>query len=241
MINKNTDLEKISEIYNKINQLTENIMNIDESNSSYRTNFKSWNILLKDGIRVSYNHISNISRDADRTLISIDNESILGKFVKRNKSQDKSLISKENNYNIKISLFHTFFYMFIYSITLSTNVKFIESMGSDGIDSGIIMGLTPLAAIASTVFCSKWTITSYKKPLIFSLICFILGNFLYAIADYPKSLIILGLGRMLIGFGSGRMVNRRYLIEFIPKNELTKYSLYYIMYGALGLGIGKLF
>ena len=50
--------------------------------------------------------------------------------------------------------------------------------------------------------------------------------------------MILAIGRSLIGLGSGRMVNRRYLIEFIPKTELSKYSLYYIMFGALGMSAG---
>jgi len=230
--------DRIYEIFQKINVLSNNIVNIDNSNSSFRTNFKSWSTMLKDGLRISYNHISNMQKE-NTTLINTENESILTKFVNKNKIEYNNELSIENAYNIKISLFHTFFYMFIYSSTLSTNARFISKMDSDGIYSGVIMGMTPLAAIFSTIICSKWTIKTYKKPIIFSLICFIFGNFFYAFSAYFESINMLGIGRLLIGFGSGRMVNRRYLIEFVPKCDLSKYSLSYIMYGAIGLSAGK--
>lgn len=195
--------------------------------------------MLKDGLRISYNHISNMQK-ANTTLINTENDSILTKFVNKNKIENNNKLSNENANNIKISLLHTFFYMLIYSSTLSSNAGFISSMESDGIYSGIIMGMTPLAAVFSTIICSKWTISTYKKPIIFTLICFILGNFFYAFSAYFESINMLGFGRLLIGLGSGRMVNRRYLIEFVPKCDLSKYSLNYIMYGALGLSAGKL-
>lgn len=211
---------------------------IDESNSSYRINFKAWNTIVKEGMRISYNHISSNIKEIDRTMLSVNNESILIKFTKAKVKSSKSELSRENHLNVIISLMHTFFYMFIYSSTLSTNSSLIKSFGSDPVLSGLIMGMTPLFAISSTVICSKWTITSYKRPMVFTTICYIFGNFLYAFSAYFKSLMILAIGRSLIGLGSGRMVNRRYLIEFIPKTELSKYSLYYIMFGALGMSAG---
>jgi MFS family permease len=195
-------------------------------------------MLLRDGLRISYNYMTVVNREANRTLINIDNESILGKFVKKGKREVPQVLSNENSTNIKISLIHTFFYMYVYSSTLSTNSYLLKSMDTDGIYSGVVMGMTPLMAILSTIFCSKWSITSYKRPMLFTLLCFILGNFTYAFSANFQSVGMLGLGRMLIGLGSGRMVNRRYLIEFVPKSELSKYSLYYIMYGAIGLSTG---
>ena len=161
------------------------------------------------------------------------------KFSQKNLYSDKKEYSRENNLNISISLWHTFLYLVIYSSTLSTNSNLIKSYNSDPILSGVIMGMTPLFAISSTIICSNWTTTSYKKPMIFTLICFIIGNFLYAFSAYFKNIWILAAGRMMIGLGSGRMINRRYLIDYVHRSDLSKYSLNYIMYGALGLSTGR--
>jgi hypothetical protein len=151
-----------------------------------------------------------------------------------------SVFTNMNMRNIVLCLLHTFTYMFIYSIASPTNSKYLKSMGLDESITGIVLAATPLAAIFSTIFFSYWTSTSYKKPIIATLLCFIAGNFLYAFAFHFKSFLMVFFGRFLIGVGCGRIVNRRYLIDYIPISLSTNYSLYYTLATSFGLAMGPL-
>ena len=48
----------------------------------------------------------------------------------------------------------------------------------------------------------------------------------------------MGLGRLLIGSGGARIVNRRYLIDQVPKTSIGYYSLFYVNGNCLGMALG---
>lgn len=151
-----------------------------------------------------------------------------------------NVFTSMNSRNIYLCLLHTFTYMFIYAIATPTNSKYLRSMGLDESITGIVLAATPLAAIFSTILFSYWSSTSYKKPILTTLLCFIIGNFFYAFAFHFESFFMVFFGRFLIGVGCGRIVNRRYLIDYIPISLSTNYSLYYTLATSFGLAMGPL-
>ena len=138
--------------------------------------------------------------------------------------------------NIWIALAHTFIYTMNVYIVQPTNNSYVAELGANRTLSGLIMGMTHLAAIFCTFYYSYWTNTSYKHPLIFSCIFFMIGNSLYSLADNFQSLFVMGLGRLFIGLASARVVNRRYIIEQVPHNLIMHYSLLYVGLTCLGMG-----
>lgn len=234
-------------IRRKIRELEKYISSIDET-SHFRSKIKDWNFYIKNGYTIIHNHINlkAMNGEAHRSMMVVhtqDDEEVIKKFLpesERNKITKSSILSTDNRSNIILSLMHTFLYMLIYSNCQSTNSEYLQKIETDGIYSGLMMGLTPLAAILSSITLSKWSNYSYKQPMIVSVIFFIIGSFLYASAYNFKSIIMIALGRFLIGLGSGRSVNRRYLIQFIPKTLITKFSFYYVLAGGVGYACGPL-
>jgi hypothetical protein len=234
-------------IRRKIRELEKYTSSIDET-SHFRSKIKDWNFYIKNGYTIIHNHVNlkAMNGEAHRSMMVVhthDDEEVIKKFLpesEKSKLTKSSILSQENRSNIILSLMHTFLYMLIYSICQSTNSEYLQKIETDGIYSGLMMGLTPLAAILSSIILSKWSNYSYKQPMILSVIFFIIGSFLYASAYNFKSILMIAIGRFLIGLGSGRSVNRRYLIQFIPKTLITKFSFYYVLAGAVGLACGPL-
>ncbi len=123
-------------------------------------------------------------------------------------------------------------------IVQPTNGLYIAELGSNKTLSGLIMGLTHLAAIFCTFFYSYWTNYSYKMPLIISCLLFVLGNFFYSFAEHIQSLLLMGAGRFLIGFASARVVNRRYIIDQVPSHLIMHFSLLYVGLTCMGMAAG---
>jgi hypothetical protein len=232
----------VNEIFNCRSKLVEYSFKIDETNTWFRSKIRDWNFYIKNGVQIIHNHIQSGTKIGARSMIGIpeEEEHVLKKFVSGNdKIIDKDhQLSKENSVNITLSLIHTFFYMMNYTIVQPTSSSYVSELKANSIYSGIVMGMAPIAAIISTIVLSKWSNTSYKTPLIVSCILFIIGNLLYSMAWTANCVWVLAIGRLLVGFASGRIINRRYLIQFISKNSITKFSVYYVASGAIGAAMG---
>ena len=166
----------------------------------------------------------------------MDDEPILEKILSNR--QNKIKLSKENTINIYITLFHTIFYLTSYLIILPTNSNYLDDININPIYSGLVLGITPFFAVISSLFFTKWSNSSYKEPLIFSIFLFLSGSFFYSSANYFNSLLLICIGRAFIGFGSGRILIRRYMLENIPRNLINKYSMIYTICGTIGLCLG---
>lgn len=238
--------EQLSKAFKSLKKLNQVILKIDESNY-YRINKESWNFYIKHGTQIINNYVNTVSKEEFKSIMAVNfDENLINKFLPNfnfnNISTTKPLTySTSNKRNIIISLFHTFYYMMAYSIVQPTNAKYMTLLNTNATFSGLIMAFTPLAGIISTFAFSKWTNYSYKTPMIISLLLFVLGNLLYAIAFSLNSLLCVGLGRFIIGLANGRIINRRYLIQFVGKDNLLNYSLYYVMASSLGVAAGPLF
>jgi MFS family permease len=104
--------------------------------------------------------------------------------------------------------------------------------------AGIVIGMTPIAALVSTILYSWWTSHSYKAALIFASGCSVLGNSLYALGLPYGSLTLVLVGRLLNGFGSARAINRRYIADSFAREERTAASAAFVTAGALGMAAG---
>ena len=102
-------------------------------------------------------------------------------------------------------------YMCNYNIVAPTSGLYAKLLGFDPANAGIIIGMTPMAVILSSVLYSWWSSYSYKRALMFASVCCSVGNIVYALALPCNSLKMVLLGRLLTGFGSARVINRRYI------------------------------
>ncbi|KAL7535604.1 hypothetical protein ACHAXR_006599 [Thalassiosira sp. AJA248-18] len=105
-------------------------------------------------------------------------------------------------------------YMCNYNICAPTAGSYAKMLGFDPANAGIIIGMTPAAVILSSILYSWWSSYSYKRALVFASFCCSVGNIVYALALPCNSLTMVLLGRMLTGFGSARVINRRYIGEW---------------------------
>jgi hypothetical protein len=152
------------------------------------------------------------------------------------------LTGDDQDFEMKISnwlnLLSTFLYMTNYYIVAPSSASYAEKLGGDASLSGIIIGMTPVAALVSTVLYSWWTSYSYKSALVFASTCSLLGNVMYAIGLPCNSLAYVLVGRLLNGFGSARSINRRYIADTFSKEDRTAASAAFVTAGALGMAAG---
>jgi predicted MFS family arabinose efflux permease len=137
-----------------------------------------------------------------------------------------------------LNLMSTFLYMTNYYIVAPTSGSYAQKLGGNVALAGIIIGMTPVAALVSTVLYSWWTSYSYKSALIFASTCSLLGNLMYAMGLPCNSLTYVLVGRLLNGFGSARSINRRYVADVFSKQDRTAASAAFVTAGALGMAAG---
>jgi len=137
-----------------------------------------------------------------------------------------------------LNLVAAFLYMTNYYIAGPTSVKYMSALGGDDALASMLIGATPWAVIASTFIYSIWTNYSFKQPLIFSSIFLCLGNYLYAIAFERHSIFCVIAGRLLIGFGAPRLINRRFIADTATVEQRTIVSAAFVTFSAVGTTVG---
>jgi len=137
-----------------------------------------------------------------------------------------------------LNLLSTFLYMTNYYIVAPSSGRYAAKLGGNEALAGLIIGMTPIAALVSTILYSWWTNHSYKAALIFASTCSILGNVLYALGLPCNNIMFVIVGRLLNGFGSARSINRRYIADSFSRDERTAASAAFVTAGALGMAVG---
>jgi len=137
-----------------------------------------------------------------------------------------------------LNLFSTFLYMANYFVAGPTSAVYIETLGGHKALAGLVIGCTPWAAMASTILYSAWTSHNFKKPLLFSGVCLCIGNLLYGLALHFKSIEILLIGRIGVGLGGPRVINRRYIADVSPRSQRTAISAAFVSLTAAGTAVG---
>lgn len=152
--------------------------------------------------------------------------------------EDQSEMTKAQQFSSFLNLCSTFLYMANYYIIAPTCGQYASVLGSDESMAGIIIGMTPIAALIATVLYGWWSNHSYKNALIFAAVCSLLGNLCYALALQYNSLHMVLLGRFLNGFGSARAINRRFIADAFRRSDRTAASVAYVTAGASGMAMG---
>ena len=114
-----------------------------------------------------------------------------------------------------INLLSAMLYMANYNLVLPQVVEFVEFLGFSEAASGLVVGAADLSAIGVSLLYAWWTSRSYTRPLVFSGLACLAGNAVYSLAYTLRSLPLLLASRLLIGLGSARAVNRRYVAAWL--------------------------
>ncbi len=137
-----------------------------------------------------------------------------------------------------LNMASTFLYMMNYYIVAPTSANYAIALGGTPALSGLIIGMTPIAALIAAVLYSWWANRSYKSALVFASICSIIGNLMYSMALPFNSIEMVMAGRLINGFGGARAINRRYIVDNYPLEERTAASAMFVTASALGMASG---
>lgn len=96
--------------------------------------------------------------------------------------------------------------------------------------AGVVIGMTPNAALVATILYGWWSNHSYKSALVFAASSSFLGNVAYALALKHDSIWLVMVGRGLNGFGSARSINRENLGWQIMLSHSSDFRLTMLFY-----------
>jgi predicted MFS family arabinose efflux permease len=153
---------------------------------------------------------------------------------------DEELLHLQSKVRVSsiLNLCSSMLYMCNYYIVAPTSASYAERLGMKASEASLIIGMTPVAALVSTVLFSWWTNHSYKSALIFASACSVLGNLCYSLGLPLNSIALVLIGRLLTGFGSARSINRRYICDTFPREERTAASAAFVTASAMGMAAG---
>lgn len=99
--------------------------------------------------------------------------------------------------------------------------------------------LSRVCSVAVSLLISLLPVATPLQPaLLFAAASAIAGNILYALALPHQSLTYVLVGRLLIGFGSCRSINRRYIADAYAREDRTAASAVFVTAGSLGMAVG---
>ena len=173
-----------------------------------------------------------LDEDNDGTIDPTTREQV--KLRQQRQQQQRRTQSISNFLNF----LSTFLYMTNYYIVAPASHTYAEKLGGEAPQAGLIIGMTPVAALLSTLLYSWWTSYSYKSALIFASVCSLTGNACYAAGLPSQSLTLVLVGRLLNGFGSARSINRRYIVDSFGRRQRTAASATFVTAGSLGMATG---
>jgi len=111
-------------------------------------------------------------------------------------------------------------------------------LGGDDALAGLLIGMTPWAALISGFLYSVWSNHSFRHPLICSAIFLTIGSLVYALASKFSSIPIALIGRFMTGLGSPCTINRRYIADTVPSVHRTAVSALFVTVSAFGMSMG---
>ena len=219
------------------------IKNIDIISMEISKLFLPW----KQFLRIS-GDVSSRLIQLSRELNSFGDSGADGSFFRNSRSiVDTISFSKQNSFNIILTLCHAFLYMFSITIIIPTYTELISSkkiLTSDNLDNdkylhfGLLMMMAPLGSLVSYIYESNLFMHTTKIPFIISSFGLILGNFLYYISGYFNVIPLLFIGRLLIGIFNLRTHNKMYIINFLLKKDVSFYLTIFHTFSMFGLGSG---
>ena len=240
----------------QVENLKESLINAanGEENQKKKSNFNEKRnncVLLIKNAEVIFQDTQKIFRAWNRIyeFYEYKQESTLMKTtLKLNKDALNSIVNKinivmsvTNERNIFISLLQTCFmnscYSYIFPIILKITTEQYQHKLTKNIYL-LIIGMTPIGGLLSMIYSKYLIYKTYKTPMIISCILGIIGTLLVIL--YYKNTYCLCLSRLLFGFGINTTVNRKYLLDFIPKKKISIYLIYFKLLSIFGMSLGFL-
>lgn len=145
-----------------------------------------------------------------------------------------------SKFGLFLHLLVTFLYMANQYVVAPTSAEYSRILGEDAAMSGLIIGLSPAAALISALVYSIWTNYSFRDPLIVAVSLAVIGNLMYALAYQVHSPLMLFCGRIVSGLGAPRGIARRYISDHVAPKHRTLASSHFVTASALGLAFGPL-
>jgi hypothetical protein len=212
-----------------LNDLNSRIIKLDELSFSFFKKLKFWDIIVKHEVRIIYNHFSNVKNNNLNFEVQI----------KTNKA-DQALreYSNDNIHNIGIVLIHTAFYKILYYLIFPTILLYLEKIEFNLIYSGLLATSTHLGELIATLFTSFCVKKGYKFTLTISVFFFAISLFLYCFAYHFKSIYYLVISRFILGLGNVKMINKKYLSNYVNNLDVVRYSVLYNYYSFIGGMLG---
>ena len=205
-----------NEVYNSVeiiyNKIKKNMKNIDLIAMSTIKLFRPWKQFLRISSEIG-------SRLIQMNQESFDNDEDFS--LKKISLVNRLSFSKENKFNIMITLFHGFFYCFSFSVIIPTYADYIDDFTDKKYFYGLLMMMAPVGAFFGFLYENMFFKCSTKIPYILSLVEIILGNFLYIFAKKFEQISFLFIGRFLIGISNLRTHNKMYIINYLSRKDTT--------------------
>lgn len=151
--------------------------------------------------------------------------------------QEKKL-SGLQKYHLTLNLMSAFFYCMNYYIVEPSSTLYCNRLGAQDTMSGLLIGMTPLAAFMSSIPYSMWTNHSFRHPFVLSCFLLMFGNMLYAVADIFRNFPMAMLGRFICGVGAPKCIIRRYMADTTPVSLRTGVNAGFGMVVAAGSAMG---
>lgn len=144
--------------------------------------------------------------------------------------------------------FFTLLLMVISSFIQQTNFYILALAAKDYSShlgaSQTFAGILSFATWISIVFCSfiynYWTFFQYKLPTVFCSFFMVIGNFTYYLAFTYNNIDLAVFGRVLIGVGGARIINRKYINLYVNKAVVSNWNYFYLAGSIVGRGMGPI-
>jgi len=176
--------------------------------------------------------LDNASRFVNTLIVSLAATS--GITAEEGQGMHKS----DSKVALALNLLSTFIFMVNYYVVLPSSGAYCAALGQGAHFSGVVVGILPAAACLAAVAYSYATQYSYRLPLLVSAALCTVGNVLYGLALPANSIKLLLLGRVLVGMGGARVVNRRYIADHVDLEYRTEASAAFVASTALGMAVG---
>lgn len=165
---------------------------------------------------------------------SLDDSNKTGKKQKEKKKESASY----NDYSAWLVIIHTMIYKLIYYGNAPTASSYSKAIDFPESLTGIVQAATPFSGIFSAFHYSRVIENSYKGGYVVSFSCMILGNFLYYISKTFNSVILIIIGRFVLGYSGARVIPRNFVATKIKRKYRTLWSSYMVAFSALSATLG---
>jgi MFS family permease len=219
-------------------------------NSLNSSSFKSSFLISNHSLLKSYQNLdlfeslqSSLNSLSSRcSLLDQDWDSLLISLKSFHSSLKSHSLFKDPDYPDFMTVFLSVFSSFIhvtnfYILTLSAK-DFAVYVGMDGEYSGLLSAANWASAVIFTFVYSYWSNYQYKVPTFICALFVVLGDFTYFLAYPLKSPGIMLLGRLLIGVGGARVINRRYIATYVHPRARTFWNSAFVAGSIIGRGLG---